>query len=124
MARWRFSIVQFKMERHGVHAHRVTAPSGTQAKCRKRFWSRYEPEQVRSPVPTPTAPVTAAAEKEQQYDDNQDQFYEKRSKRVMALFAAHRVLQSADGVLHFSRSRRSLTRGGDRGKSPCWWYSA
>jgi hypothetical protein len=28
--------------------------------------------------------------------------------RVMALFAAHRVLQSADGVLHFSRGLLGL----------------
>jgi hypothetical protein len=49
-------------------------------------------------------PVSATAEEQQDHYDNQDQFHGNPPLTVTALFAAHRILQSADCVLNLARN--------------------
>ena len=60
---------------------------------------------LRSPITSTATPVSAAAAKQQhQYNDNQDQFHVNPPLMAITLFAAHRIFQSADGVLHLTGS--------------------
>jgi hypothetical protein len=47
-----------------------------------------------------TAPVSAASEQQDDYDDDEKQFHGKTPLMVRALFAPHRILQSAKSIWH------------------------
>src|ERR1700727_3038912 len=67
---------------------------------------------LRSPVTATATPVSAAAaEQQHQYENDQDQFHNKSPLLATALFAAHRVFQAADRVLHFAGSLVGLAFG-------------
>src|ERR1700733_12914293 len=67
---------------------------------------------VRSPITATATPVSAAAAKQQHQDKNdQDQFHNKSPLLATALFAAHRIFQAADRVLHLAGSLVGLAFG-------------
>jgi hypothetical protein len=53
-----------------------------------------------SPMTPTTAPVSAAAEQQNEHDDNENQFHGKTPLMVLALFAPHGIVQSAESILH------------------------
>src|ERR1700692_3641812 len=65
-----------------------------------------------SPIAATATPVSAAAaEQQHQYNNNQDQFHNKSPLPATALFAAHRIFQTADRVLHLAGSLVGLAFG-------------
>ena len=57
---------------------------------------------ARSPITSSSTEVSAAAKQQHQYNDNQDQFHGKPPLIVRVLFSAHRILQSAECILHLA----------------------
>src|ERR1700692_1022546 len=65
-----------------------------------------------SPIAATATPVSAAAaEQQHQYNNYQDQFHNKSPLLATALFAAPRIFQSADRVLHLAGSLVGLAFG-------------
>jgi hypothetical protein len=86
---------------HQALTAKLSAPS--------RYGTRSSDRSVRSPITSTVTRVSASTSKEQHlYNDNQDQFHGKSTLIVLALRAAHCILQSTDRVLHLAGSSFGL----------------